>query len=332
MRQLLVASAIGIISLCATPASAAAPSCPAEFKQGGKPDSREIVVACLLERLFTQGSARLGDLLDETAVLVEADGTPYPGRYTGEQLRGFDRIFNSVWRDPRVVVEDIFVSDGGAVALLRLSGTLVASGQRIEMPILERYLFAPDGRVTLIEPFYFDTAAFSSVADGRHARSQPGVGDTATHTTVAANLPGCPLEFRTRGKPPSRPETVACLLERVLMSGLRSAGDLLSDDAILIEAEGTPYPGTFTRDRFGEFDRLFAQSWREPRGSVFDFYASDSGAVIYGQVDAISRITGQRVSMRILERYVFAEDGRISLIQPFYFDTAALPRTMAPNR
>jgi hypothetical protein len=168
-RGLVLAMMIGS-AFFTVPASAAASKCPSEYKQSGRPDSRELVVACLLERLFSQGSASLGDLLDDKAVLIEAEGTPYPGRYSGAALRSFDRIFNATWRDPRAVVEDIYVSDGGAVALIRLSGTLVASGQRIEMPILERYLFAPDGRVTLIEPFYFDTDALRRANAARPPR------------------------------------------------------------------------------------------------------------------------------------------------------------------
>lgn len=165
MKNAIIRAAItALVALFATPSFAAAPQCPAAFKQGGKPADRELVVACLLERLFSQGSTRLGDLLADEAVLIEADGTPYPGRYSGERLRGFDRIFNATWRDVSVRVEDIYTSDQGAVALIRLAGTLTASGQRVEMPILERYLFAPDGRVTLIEPFYFDTYALRRAA------------------------------------------------------------------------------------------------------------------------------------------------------------------------
>ena len=165
MKNVIIRAAIAaLVALFAAPSFAAAPQCPAAFRQGGKPPERELVVACLLERLFSQGSAKLGDLLADEAVLIEADGTPFPGRYSGEHLRGFDRIFNATWRDVSVRVEDIYTSDQGAVALIKLTGTLTSSGRRIEMPILERYLFASDGRVTLIEPFYFDTDALLRAA------------------------------------------------------------------------------------------------------------------------------------------------------------------------
>jgi uncharacterized protein len=307
-------------------AIAAAPACPPQYQEGGLPGERTLVVACLLERLFSKGSATLSDILAADAVLIEAQGTPYPGEFCGQRLLGFDKVFASTWRDVRVTVDEIYTSPNGAVALLRLRAVAVKTGKAVDMPILERYRFAPDGKVTLIEPFYWDTAALAEAA-GVRVQSSAAPTSRAADARIAAEksvAPGCPDAYKAGGMPADRRDLVACFIHRFLAGGLGSLGNLLADDAVLVEAANTPYPGEHRRPQFSAFEAAFKATWRTSGGVVLDIYVSPSGAVTFGRFEAVSAATGRRITMPILERYVFAADGRVQRIEPFYFDTTVL--------
>lgn len=166
IRAWSLAALIGLSM--STSAHAEAPRCPERYKISGVPEGRVDRVSCLLERLWTKGYQAAAELTVPDATLHEPEGLPYAGKFQGrEELTRFQvERFMPVWRDLDLRLEDVYVSNDGAAALISFEGTSVATGKRIKTTVLERYAFDEAGLVTDIWPFYLDLHRISKEMGG----------------------------------------------------------------------------------------------------------------------------------------------------------------------
>jgi uncharacterized protein len=95
-------------------------------------------------------------------------------------------------------------------------------------------------------------------------------------------------------------------------------------DVVLHQAEGLPYGGRW-RGHAGmeQFFLAMAATW-----TTFDlleqsFLATGHTAVVHTLVRACARTTGRELTFPILQT-ITIEDGRITQVHPFYWDTAAI--------
>lgn len=105
-------------------------------------------------------------LIDPQVVVVEPASLPYGGIY-----RGSDTFFNTLTGAIFEVVElsfgDVAVFDGGntATARIALTFTARATGEVLEMPVIEVYDVV-EGLITKIEVFPHDAGALGQFIDG----------------------------------------------------------------------------------------------------------------------------------------------------------------------
>lgn len=97
-------------------------------------------------------------------------------------------------------------------------------------------------------------------------------------------------------------------------------------DVVLVQAEGLPYGGIW-RGHEG-LERFFLEMSRT--WEVFDmvsqeFLATESPLVVRTHVHARARGTGRELDFPILQT-ITVDEGRISEVHPFYWDTAAIAR------
>lgn len=95
-------------------------------------------------------------------------------------------------------------------------------------------------------------------------------------------------------------------------------------DVVLHQAGGLPYGGTW-RGHAG-MERFFlamSQTWETFDMTEQEFLATGETAVVLTQVRARARATGHELAFPILQT-IQVEDGRITEVRPFYWDTAAI--------
>ncbi|WP_123465110.1 MULTISPECIES: nuclear transport factor 2 family protein [unclassified Streptomyces] len=95
-------------------------------------------------------------------------------------------------------------------------------------------------------------------------------------------------------------------------------------DVTLYQAAALPYGGTWRgHDGMTDFFLRMAQVWESFDMVEQEFLATGETAVVLTQVRARARATGRELSFPILQT-VTVEDGRITEVRPFYWDTAAV--------
>lgn len=121
----------------------------------------------IVKKIYQLGAtgdfAAMASLFDPDIVVHEADHLPYGGVYRGaagmgelmKKLNGFVKGF-------LVKTEQFFVSGDDVAALIRVTGTSRATGEPIDMPVMEVWTLK-NGRATSIRPFYWDTAEFARI-------------------------------------------------------------------------------------------------------------------------------------------------------------------------
>lgn len=94
---------------------------------------------------------------DENSVLIEAETLPYGGRF-----QGLDRILEamasirSCWSDFQYDVEEVYASDHSMIVYGHMRATAAATGRRVEMPLVERWIIE-NGIVHEVSAVYSDT-------------------------------------------------------------------------------------------------------------------------------------------------------------------------------
>ncbi|MEU6113093.1 nuclear transport factor 2 family protein [Streptomyces sp. NPDC047117] len=97
----------------------------------------------------------------------------------------------------------------------------------------------------------------------------------------------------------------------------------------LHQADGLPYGGTW-RGHSGmrQFFRTMGTVWESFDMVEQEFLATGETAVVLTQVHARARATGRELSFPILQT-IKINDGRITEVRPFYWDTRAIADTCA---
>jgi ketosteroid isomerase-like protein len=106
--------------------------------------------------------AAVAAMMAEDFVIHEPETLPYGGRWEGRDA--LQRLFARVmgfWQDPKIDWIDLTASEHHAVALLALTVTAPASGQRFTHRICEVTRFGPDGKLAEMHIHYFDTGAIA---------------------------------------------------------------------------------------------------------------------------------------------------------------------------
>ncbi|WP_236725298.1 nuclear transport factor 2 family protein [Amycolatopsis orientalis] len=97
-----------------------------------------------------------------------------------------------------------------------------------------------------------------------------------------------------------------------------------SPDVVLRQADGLPYAGTWRgHEGMERFFLAMSDTWE-----VFDmveqsFLSDNSPLVVLTHVHVRARATGRELDFPILQT-ITVEDGRITEVWPFYWDTAAI--------
>lgn len=101
-------------------------------------------------------------------------------------------------------------------------------------------------------------------------------------------------------------------------------------DVVLYQADSLPYGGVWRgHEGLEQFFRAMSRTW-----DTFDMedqkvLATTSPLVVLTQVRARARTTGRELHFPILQA-ITVEDGHITEVRPFYFDTAAIVDACSP--
>ncbi|MCA6092997.1 nuclear transport factor 2 family protein [Streptomyces sp. SCA3-4] len=97
-----------------------------------------------------------------------------------------------------------------------------------------------------------------------------------------------------------------------------------SPDVVLHQADALPYGGTW-RGHAGmeQFFLAMSAAWESFDMVEQEFLATDETAVVLTRVRARARATGRELAFPILQT-IRVQDGRITEVRPFYWDTAAI--------
>jgi hypothetical protein len=127
---------------------------------------------------------------------------------------------------------------------------------------------------------------------------------------------------------------VRSIIERLYAAA--GAGDwdgvaaLLADDFVISEAAGLPYAGTWHgKDALRQVYMLVMGTWRDPKVDIHAVTVGDGHAVGLLTLAVTAPDTGERHSFPIAEMFRI-DSGKIAEIRPYYFDTAAVAKALAP--
>jgi len=100
-------------------------------------------------------------------------------------------------------------------------------------------------------------------------------------------------------------------------------------DVVLHQADALPYGGTWHgHDGLERFFLAMARTWESFDMVDQTFLSRASPLIVLTHVRARARATGRELGFPILQT-ITVEDGRITEIRPFYWDTAAIASACA---
>lgn len=100
-------------------------------------------------------------------------------------------------------------------------------------------------------------------------------------------------------------------------------------DVVLHQADSMPYRGSWRgHEGMERFFVAMSQTWDVFEMVEQEFLSETSPLVVLTQVRARARATGRELRFPILQT-ITVEDGRISEVRPFYWDTAAIAEACA---
>ena len=107
-----------------------------------------------------------------------------------------------------------------------------------------------------------------------------------------------------------------------------------NDDAMLailhpnlrvIEAESLPYGGVVEgRNNFKEFTKRVFKTWKNTRVITEELIEDGNKVVVLATMSGESKTSQTQFTMSIAEIWSFDNDGLVTEIKPFYFDTKKL--------
>jgi ketosteroid isomerase-like protein len=101
--------------------------------------------------------------------------------------------------------------------------------------------------------------------------------------------------------------------------------EILSPDVVFRVAESLPYGGVYVgHDGFREMGERFGRTWKILDGGKHERVDAGNDLVICSQAPTFQSVaTGRAVSFEMVE-YIWARDGKIVELVPYYFDTVKL--------
>jgi ketosteroid isomerase-like protein len=97
-------------------------------------------------------------------------------------------------------------------------------------------------------------------------------------------------------------------------------------DVVLYQADSLPYGGVWRgHDGMEQFFLVMSQTWDAFEMVDQEFLSDASPLVVLTRVHARARATGRELSFPILQT-IKVEDGCITEVHPFYWDTAAIAK------
>jgi ketosteroid isomerase-like protein len=97
-----------------------------------------------------------------------------------------------------------------------------------------------------------------------------------------------------------------------------------SPDVVLHQAEALPYGGTWRgHEGMERFFVAMSEAWESFDLVDQEFLATGTTAVVLTQVRARARATGRELEFPVLQT-LRIENGQITEVRPFYWDTAAI--------
>lgn len=107
-------------------------------------------------------------------------------------------------------------------------------------------------------------------------------------------------------------------------ASFKSLAPFFAPDVVLHQAEALPYGGTWRGHQGVErFFVAMSQTWESFEMVEQTYLATEGTVVVLTQVHARARATSQELNYPILQT-VTVEEGRITEVRPFYWDTAAI--------
>jgi len=107
-------------------------------------------------------------------------------------------------------------------------------------------------------------------------------------------------------------------------AGFDTLAPFFAPDVVLHQAEALPYGGTWRGHQGMErFMIAMSEAWESFEMVEQTFLALENPLVVLTQVHARARATSQELNFPILQT-VTVEEGRITEVRPFYWDTAAI--------
>lgn len=107
-------------------------------------------------------------------------------------------------------------------------------------------------------------------------------------------------------------------------AGFDTLAPFFAPDVVLHQADALPYGGTWRGHQGMErFMIAMSEAWEVFEMVEQTFLAVENPIVVLTQVHARARASGQQLNFPILQT-VALEDGRITDVRPFYWDTAAI--------
>ncbi len=99
-------------------------------------------------------------------VLRQADSLPYGGIWRGHAgLEQFFRVMSATW-DRFELKTQVFLSESNPLVVqTQVHARSRRTGRELEFPILQT-ITVGDGRITEVNPFYWDTAAITATCSG----------------------------------------------------------------------------------------------------------------------------------------------------------------------
>lgn len=121
----------------------------------------------IVHAIYAAGGAgdwdRAEKYLSDDLVIEEPASLPYPGKFVGRRaLRELYGIVMAHWLDPKVEFHAMTAGDDYVVSLLTFHVTSRRTRKRLAMPMAEMFHIT-DGKVDLIQPYHFDTAALADL-------------------------------------------------------------------------------------------------------------------------------------------------------------------------
>jgi len=122
---------------------------------------RNDLIQRFYEAIFSLDWADVQRCVTDDLTIVEAEGLPYGGTYTGvDELKSLFERLTGYWENLDIARLGLTFGSENVVGMLRFSGRSKKTGIVVSMPMTEIFEFEGD-LISKITPLYFDTKTLS---------------------------------------------------------------------------------------------------------------------------------------------------------------------------